>query len=121
MAWVQAHEFLQREAPGLSQEWRASVWDSPLTTQKDKGALLECIARAGESLRRAIQIGVMEGKPCVERLEAALAALRVDMRARVDRELSLLPTRALLPLFVCVAPALLGQLAAGLFFCWVSL
>ena len=50
----------------------------------------------------------MEGRPCLERAEAALLGLRQDMKAQVERELSLLPTRALKPLFIFVAPSLFG-------------
>jgi hypothetical protein len=41
--------------------------------------------------------------------------MEAERHAAVEKELSLLGTRTLLPLFLCVAPALLGLLAAALF------
>jgi hypothetical protein len=75
---------------------------------------------AGTSIRKVIQVSLMEGRPCTERVESALQALRQDISAQIERELSLLATRALKPLFCCVAPALLGFLAMGLYLGWVE-
>jgi hypothetical protein len=60
----------------------------------------------------------MEGRPCTERAEAALAALRQELRSAVERELGLLGTRALKPLFACVAPAVFLLLGFGLWLGW---
>lgn len=68
----------------------------------------------GDELRSHLQRSVMEGRPCTERVESALAAIRLEWGARVERELQLLATRALKPLFLLVAPALFGLLALGL-------
>jgi hypothetical protein len=76
------------------------------------------LAELGSSLRKAIQVSLMEGRPCTERAEAALLALSQDLKAQVSRELTLLGTRALKPLFFCVAPALMGLLFTGLFLGW---
>ncbi|MGZ3707838.1 MAG: hypothetical protein ACXWPM_03265, partial [Bdellovibrionota bacterium] len=73
------------------------------------------LAEAGRAIRKAVQVSLMEGRPCAERVESALQALRSEIQAWVDRELALLGTRSLKPLFLCVAPALLGLMAFGLY------
>jgi len=56
----------------------------------------------------------MEGRPCVEKVEGILSALSLEMKSHVERELALLSTRALKPLFVFVAPGLLSILIYGI-------
>lgn len=123
LAWARAHALLQAEAPGLAAIWGASVWSS---AEGDAGpgagaqspASLRPLAEAGAGLRKAVQTSLMEGRPCTERAEAALEALRQDLRAAAERELQLLGPRSLQPLFACVAPALFGLLGAGLWLSW---
>lgn len=61
-----------------------------------------------------LQRSVMEGRPSSERVEAALTGLQQQWSARVERELTLLGTRALKPLFALIAPAMMGLLLLGL-------
>ena len=79
---------------------------------------LELLVEAGTSIRRAVQLSLMEGKPCSERVETALSALRRDLRSRIALEIEKVGPRALIPLFACVAPSLLGLLAWGLYLSW---
>ena len=60
----------------------------------------------------------MEGRPCAERVEAALTSLAYEIKARVEAELTLLSARALKPLFVCVAPGTFLLLGSGIFLCF---
>ena len=112
VAWMQSIAFLKQNSPDLSWVWGHSVWESPL---EGTGKPAErVIMNAGTSIRKAIHVSLMEGRPCAERVESVLLALRHDMKAQVERELAILSTRALKPLFFCVAPALLGLLTYGL-------
>lgn len=115
LAWVQAGEFLRSHCPDLLEQWGSSIWKSEEGQPVQKNALAQVIAETGTHLRRCIQSSVMDGKPCTERVENALQALRSEVRTRIDQELSMLATRALKPLFLCVAPPILGLLASGLF------
>ncbi len=125
LAWSKACEFLLAEAPGLAHQWGISVWvDSVLASQSKSPSHLSAtgvILTAGDSIRKSIQLSLMEGRPCIERVETALFALRQDIRAKIAQELGLLPTRALVPLFTCVAPALLGLLGFGFFLAWLEI
>ncbi len=112
LSWIQAVAFLSKEAADLSFAWGHSVWQE--SGFKPKGLMEQSIVSAGCSIQKAIQVSLMEGRPCTERVEAVLSALRQDIQAHVERELSLLATRALQPLFICVAPALMGLLAFGI-------
>ncbi len=120
LAWVRACELLKADAPGLAARWGASVWLASGTSFHSnarcpaEGALEE----TGDSLRRAVQVSLMEGSPCTDRVESALAGLSGELAALVERELSLLATRSLKPLFMCVAPALFALLAIGMGLSW---
>jgi hypothetical protein len=113
LAWVKALDLLAREAPGLAQAWGVSIWKDPCFSLTKPAERL--LGEAGSAIKKAIQVSLMEGRPCSERVEATLLSLRQDMKLHVDRDLSLLPTKALKPLFICVAPALFGLLGFGLY------
>lgn len=121
LAWAKSCELLTRVFPEglgmleLVEAWGYSVWDTPIALTKTP--MERTIVEAGSSIRKAVQVCLMEGRPCTERVETVLLALRQDIGTHVEKELTLLATRALKPLFICVAPALLGLLACGL---WVS-
>ena len=112
LAWSQMTEPLLRTTFELGTAWGPNVWQSSRSGKNSK--MDQTILDAGYSIKKAIQVSLMEGRPCTERVEAALLALQQEMRAHIERELNLLSTRALKPLFVCVAPALLGLLFYGL-------
>lgn len=126
IAWTRSCEILATDAPELALAWGYSVFEnskssgdtllSSLTTESTADVLIQ----AGHSIRKSIHMSLMEGRPCIERVEAALIALRQEMKARVDRELSLLGTRTLKPLFILVAPAMLGLLGIGMWVTWNS-
>ncbi len=127
IAWGRACEFLAREAPGLAEEWGFSTWKSECGSP-EKGTVtsrpnspMRPLIDAGHSLKKAIQISLMEGRSCMERAEAILAAMRTELRMQTERELSVLGARALKPLFVCTAPALLGLLGMAMVSAWLSL
>ncbi len=119
LAWTRAVEHLGREAPALARAWGASAWGTdgePVSPREraEASAGGRLLLGFGGELRRALQASVLEGRPCSERTEAQLTALQRDLGAQVDRELTLLATRTLKPLFLCIAPALLGLIGAAL-------
>lgn len=122
LAWSKSVEALSHETPSLAATWGASVWNSgegseirySLSISKAQMLLLQ----AGSDCKKSMQVSLMEGTPCSGRIETVLSALQTDLRAEVDRQVSLLGTRALKPLFLCVAPALFGVLTVGLILAW---
>lgn len=119
LAWIRAWDGLHRRQARLARAWGASVWeDGTSGVRASKVPAFEVLARAGENLKRAVQASLMEGRPCAERVEAALAGTRKDFRAQVDRELASLATRSLRPLMGCVAPAIFVELLAALWLSW---
>lgn len=120
LAWTQALEALSVDARVLAFEWGFSVYESRTRTPapQPKQTLELALIEAGQGIKKAVQISLMEGRPCGERVEGALHGLRQEIQAHVDRELNLVATRALKPLFVCVAPSLLGLLVAGFLIAW---
>ena len=119
LAWSRASEFLSVETPDLAAAWGNTVWEVPQVKygEKYQGGAEEVLITAGHSIRKAIQIATFEGRPCLERVEATLRGLSRSMKTQVDRELSLVGTYSLKPLFLCVAPALLGLLFFAL---WIA-
>jgi hypothetical protein len=112
LAWTKAGKLLTQTSLTLAVAWGPSVWETPKT--HFRGLTEQAIIGAGSSIRKAVQVSLMEGRACTERVETALAALRLETKSLIDRELMLLATRALKPLFTCVAPALFGLLVFGL-------
>jgi hypothetical protein len=118
LAWTRACELMADQAPGLVAEWGSSIWSTPSLASDRGRSPLTPLREAGASLKKAVQVSLMEGRPCTERVEGVMYALRQELRARVDRELTLIGTRALKPLFLCVAPALFGLLTLGFWLAW---
>lgn len=114
LAWLQMHAYLMRTAPGLAAHWGAKLWSDGVTEASGREGLRQSLARAGAVFRRVIQVNVLDGKPCLEPVETAATALARDIRAQIEQNLALLPTRALQPLFLCTAPSAFGLLAAGI-------
>jgi hypothetical protein len=112
LAWARALPQVSSRASRLIPYWGGEFW-MPRPVCRFSAGTLGLLEQWGQLLRDSLQRSVLEGRPCSERLEASLASLRQEWDARVDRELALLGTRALKPLFLLVAPALLGLLALG--------
>lgn len=141
IAWAGAYEVLSSQAPGLAPRWGAQLWSTPGPSDSAPGPFppdLEASARsphksyrgcasgvalvqAGNAIRRSAQLSLAEGKSCSERVETALAALREDLRSCTEREMTTLSTRALIPLFTLVAPALLGLLLSAMYLLWLQM
>jgi hypothetical protein len=107
-------ELITHETTSLVQAWGYSIWDQrsgPVNASSLEHAIIE----SGVAIKKAIQLSLMEGRPCLERVETALLMLRSEIKIKIERELSLLSTRALKPLFIFVAPGLLMLLVYGVF------
>ena len=113
LAWIRTCDSIQSEAQGLVLAWGYSIWENPKGLSHSRAPAELLILQLGAVMRKSIQMSLMEGKPCTERVEAALLALRQNLKIQIDRELSILGTRALKPLFICVTPALLILLFCG--------
>lgn len=123
LAWSRSIDALMGDTPDLASLWGADIWADPgaRPVSFSAGAVEGVIVEAGASMKRAIQASIAEGRPCTERLETQLRALRTDLRGAVEREVGLLGTRALKPLFLLVAPSLFGLIATGGYLTWMSI
>jgi hypothetical protein len=115
LAWSKSCGILLQDSSDLAAAWGPSIWKDAEFQAKEKPE--QIIVEAGASIKKAAQISLMEGRPCTDRVEAALLTLRQTMKAQIDKEMSLLSTRGLKPLFICVAPGLISLLAYGL---WIA-
>lgn len=120
LAWSRAMPTLARSAYPLVLFWGSDFWthSSVVLGRSDRSSSQEMqsvMQSWGLQLRDSLQRSLIEGHACAERLDGTLHALKQDWHARVERELALLGTRALQPLFLCVAPAVLGLLGVALF------
>jgi hypothetical protein len=120
LSWTKSSELLQEQAPALASRWGFSVWSDPAFQPPPKSTAALALIEFGIALKRCVQVSVMEGRPCGDRVETSLLALRQELRAQIDRELNVLPTRALRPLFLFVAPSILGLLFFGLWLSWTQ-
>lgn len=112
LAWVKSFELIQKDSDVLALAWGSSIWQSPKFSISGKAE--ELIVHLASSLRKSLQVSLMEGRPCTERIETIIQSFKQDLETITHRELNLLGTRALKPLFVCVAPSLLGLLFFGI-------
>ncbi|MEK7691574.1 MAG: hypothetical protein AAB425_11205 [Bdellovibrionota bacterium] len=117
LAWERIHRGLERDSRSLAAHWGGSVWNRPQIPIPRNPTERTLIALA-HALRKAIQTSVMEGRPCTERVESELRGLRSDLRSQIDRELSLLVSRSMKPLFLCVAPSVFFLIGSALYFAW---
>jgi hypothetical protein len=114
-AWTEALPLLP---PALIAAWGNDPWkttgapDAPIKEAKNlRAALLQ----SGMAYKKSIQASLWDGQPCTERIESAVAGIRSETRSFQERELQLLPTRALKPLFLLTAPGILAILGFALF------
>lgn len=115
LAWSKACDFLGRKEAELAGFWGYSIWEVDAEVQRRGFRDSEKnLVETGHSIKRAVQVSLMEGRPCVDRVENLLNAARRDFKAVLDRQVAELGTHSLKPLFICIAPALLGLLAFGL-------
>ncbi len=116
LAWAKTSGFLEFFDPLMAEAWGHSLWDEK---KPQHGSQLESaswvILDAGQSLRKTVQTCILEGTPSRERIEVALEAMRARIKACIERELQLLGTRSLKPLFLCVAPGALALFAWALY------
>ena len=116
LAWLKAHEWLRAHSPSLSQLWGHQIAVSESTSGQKAG--VKIVAQAGSALKKVIQFSWMEGKPVLERAESVATALRQDLKQEQERQLSLLPVKVLQPLFVFVAPSLVGLMGFAFYLCY---
>jgi hypothetical protein len=120
LAWSKALPQLHRQAATLVPHWGADLWsDAPAGDARLETSARSIIALGGV-LKKAIQASIFEGRGCSDRIESALEALRVELECEVERQMQLLSTRALKPLFLCVAPSVLLLLAIAFWLSWES-
>lgn len=112
IAWLNCVKSLATQTSELATAWGHTLWETPQTAKT--GPTEKSIINAGIAIRKSVQLSLMEGRPCVDRVETSLEAMRQDLKSHIERELTLLPTRALKPLFIFIAPALLGLLGYGI-------
>ncbi len=118
LSWSKNYEALLSESPELAEFWGASIWKDPEAYLSSTS--LQVLKNSVTSIRKSVQLSLLEGRPCTDRIEAALYSLRLEWKSQVERETGFLATRSLKPLFLCIAPALLGLLVVGLWLSWES-
>lgn len=119
IAWVKTIQMLSGESIELAENLGAEIWQTRTisTSTEGKRPLSLVLVEAFGSIRKAVQVSLMEGVACGEKVEGALLSLRQQIRTRVEYELSLIPLRILKPLFLCMAPPVLGLIFYSLYLC----
>jgi len=119
LAWRAAIEELLKIDPGLARHWGGNVWDSiaPVSSS-DHSECERMMILLGLEIRRSIQISLIEGRGCLDRLESIHRSCFSELKSKVQSELNLLPNRCLKPLFIFVLPGVMLLLCGSL---WLSL
>jgi hypothetical protein len=111
---------LVRQAPALASAWGADLWSESVVhfsgSASDQSSRI--LISQGEVFKKTIRASIFEGRGCSERIEAGIEALRSEFGHQVQREIGLLSTRALKPLFVLVAPSILFLLVVAFGLTW---
>jgi hypothetical protein len=108
LAWKKAMEELSGSDQTLVAAWKLQVWDPDFRVSHEvDNESARLILGVGQEVRKSIQTSLLEGRPCVDRIESIHRAFQTDLRALISRELSLLPNRCLKPLFIFVLPAVM--------------
>ena len=114
LAWKTSMEELARTDQTLVSAWKLQIWDTdfkiPISVQNESERL---IFGVGNEVRKSIQTSLLEGRPCMDRIESVHRAFQVDLRALISKELSLLPNRCLKPLFIFVLPSVMILMAGS--------
>ena len=109
-AWSRMVRWLESACPDLLDCWGVVLWSDGAAIA-DSPTFSARVRATGSVMRQAIQVSIFEGRPCMERIEQVLEQLVIARDLACLRESELIGTRVLKPLFLCVAPALLGWLA----------
>jgi hypothetical protein len=117
-AWNEFERGLLLDYPELVEVWHqeSSLSGSIRNSRFQKTP--EIFLKIGSQVRSAIELSIFEGRPCLERIQSVNDGLLTELRARIQKEVELIPSRTLKPLFLCLAPALLGILAWALILTW---
>jgi hypothetical protein len=94
--------------------WGASIWVAPDKRPVSEGE--QIWERWGESFRRVIQLSLMDGTPCVDRLQLMMADFEKEWGHRVEKKIREVSQKALIPLFILVFPSVVGLMGIALFF-----
>ncbi len=109
LAWKRMLESLGEAGSRLRALW------GPLSRPGSQAQPIpEILSRTSLAVHEAIRASLFEGRPCGERIEILADEMRKEIEAQRERELELLASRSLQPLFLCLAPAILGLLGLGL-------
>jgi hypothetical protein len=122
LAYQKTIEEMADDDPALVKEWKLQVWDAGFALDPQVINPSErLILGLGHEIRRTIQTSLIEGRGCMDRLEAIHRNFLVDLKMRIGRELGVLPNRCLKPLFILVFPAVMLLLFGSMAFCFSGL
>lgn len=120
IAWARAVQGFSARYTPLASGWSANIFSTQIRDKKifpsKEGLAQRRILELGFAIQKAIQLSLMEGRPCNERIELLSDAFRTEWKGNVDRALAQLPNQALKPLFLCIAPAAFLLLGGALYY-----
>lgn len=116
LAWKRALEELSFLDQKLAHAWGLLVWDTEF--QKPNLSLNDAerlMISTGIEVKRSIQTSLVEGRPCLDRIESVQRSFQLDLKMHISKELNLLPNRCLTPLFTLVLPSFFVLLGGSFF------
>ena len=116
LAWTQVFRQMSLEDRIFAARMGSTLWSPPPELRsRSRPGILEILERAIEDQRRILAHAVLEGRSSAESLERLLDQVQEEIRCELSRGIRRLGTRALLPLFLCVAPGFFVLLAGAIF------
>jgi hypothetical protein len=103
-AWLEALDLVESETQG---RLRLFLPSSPWFRSSEQSASPHRLHSIIVGLSQSIQVALMEGRPCLERIQSQAKDFRAQLRFLVLQELELLQTRTLKPLFLTLFPAMM--------------
>jgi Flp pilus assembly protein TadB len=113
LAWSEVYRRMSLEDRTFAARMGSTLWSAPSVVRSRPG-MLEILERAIEDQRRILAHAVLEGRSSAESLERLLDQVQEEIRGELSRGIRRLGTRALLPLFLCVAPGFFILLAGAI-------
>lgn len=102
----------------LRQSWGSDFWseDTTLSPQsKSHPSLRSYLLSFGREMKEMLRFACFDGRGVLERLDHYSDNVKKEIQFYQNTEIEKLPTKALKPLFLGVAPAILGLFGVGLF------
>ena len=117
LAWHSSCKDLSIRQKELAYSWGSELWGEGVKNINTYDSHSKEIFQLGLNLKRTLQASLVEGVSVIDRIDQISSTLGSLTESSIERELNLIQTRSLKPLFLFIAPSCIGLLiSAGFIF-----